>query len=98
MIKNLFTKFFVSPVTEDQKATLDHVEAPAPDNSKRAAKRHARALEKAAAKYGKPWKCGPSNQAREVFIKQELTITAVIKGQEPAPPANVKPIKRSVSK
>ena len=96
MIK-LFTRLFSKPaVQEDQEATLDHVDAPAPDKGKRAAKRQARALAKAAEKHGKPWKCGPRHQAREVFVKQDLVITAVVKDQEPAPPANVKPMKRSV--
>ena len=96
MIK-LFTRLFGKPaVQEDREATLDHVDAPAPDKGKRAARRQARALEKAAAKYGKPWKCGPGHQAREVFVKQELTISVEVKGQEPAPPANVKSIKKGM--
>lgn len=97
MIKNLFTSLFASPVTADQKATLDHIDVKAP-SSKRATKRHSKALERAAARYGKPWKCGPESQPREVFIKQDLTITPVVKGQEPETPANVKPIKRSASR
>ncbi len=89
----LFTSFFGKPpVQQDVEATLDHVEPP--DAGKAAYKRRSKALARAAAKYGKPWKCGPAHQSREVLIKLEGAIVAAVKGQEPAPPANVRPLKR----
>lgn len=94
----LFSKLFNSrpAVEQDQEATLDHVEVPDPCKAaeRRAARKQAKALERAAAKYGKPWKCGPASQAREVFVKQERAIAVEVKGQDPAPPANVKQLKR----
>mgnify|MGYP001593999749 FL=1 len=41
-----------------------------------------RALKRAAKRYGKPWKCGPVNYAREVLLAPGTLV--VVKGNEEA--------------